>query len=263
MFTPRETQIQTDTLHRARDLVVSEILPYLVTSKVKRVVPLGTPIFLPEGRIAHVRSGCLSLEFHGKTIIILEEGDLVGPWIGSLSQVEVAAKGAACEITEYGERDLLIMLSGREDLLLLWNDYLAATSAAFFSLYSEVAGEGDMPNPRMKNFRPGEVILKQGDRDDDVYSLIEGVAEVVVDGVKVGNIGPDEIFGVIAALTGAPRSASVVAVSPGLAMVFNRLEFHSMLRSHPTLVIKMMEDMARVMRELNDRLVSISKGWSV
>lgn len=263
MFTPKETQINTDSLHRCRTQVSEELLPLLSASTVQRVIPLGTPINWTEGRIAVVRSGCLSVEYNGRVVILLEEGDLLGPWMRSTSNLVVAAKGAACEITEYGERDLIRIISSREDLGRIWYRYVSEVSSAFFGLYGEISGADDMPTPRIKSFRPGEVILEQGQRDDDVYSIVEGAAEVVVDGIKVGTIGPDEIFGVIAALTGAPRSATVTAVKPVLTIVFDKNDFHAMLRSHPTLVIKMMEDMARVMRELNDRVVNISRGWTV
>lgn len=253
MFTPRETHVNIDKFQYCRSKVVDLILP-LVTGQ-RSVLPLGIPLTIPPGSIFFISSGCLSVEFKGRVILLLDEGDAVGPWICASSAIAIASKGAACELVECKESVLLNSLSGKEHLVALWCQYLAAVSATFLELYGEVAGEGEMPTPRIKSFKPGDVILKQGELDNDVYSLVEGSAEVVVDGVKVGTIGADEIFGMIAALTGSARSASVTANEPALAMVFNKNEFHSMLSSHPTLVIKMMEDMARVMRELNDQVV--------
>ncbi len=61
----------------------------------------------------------------------------------------------------------------------------------------------------------GEVLVKQGDRTPDfVYLVLAGVAEVMVDGKRQALIDRGGFFGEQAFLKHAPRSASVVALSP-------------------------------------------------
>ena len=70
---------------------------------------------------------------------------------------------------------------------------------------------------RLMVFGHDEHVVKQGDRDDAMYALLSGEANVVVDeaeggrGTVVGRLKAGSFFGEMAALTGEPRTASVVA----------------------------------------------------
>jgi hypothetical protein len=66
---------------------------------------------------------------------------------------------------------------------------------------------------------PGQIIVRQGDRGDDLYLIEAGEADVTVgrdpqNQVAVARLGPGDYFGEIALLTGAERIATVVAVTP-------------------------------------------------
>jgi CRP-like cAMP-binding protein len=112
--------------------------------------------------------------------------------------------------------------------------------------------------PRMRILNPGELIIEQGTHSRGVYTLIEGLADVSVDGVQVGEIAASEIFGAIAAITDAPRSASVIARTHCLVMEVDRDNFKLMLQTHPSLVNKLIEDMARTIQDLNSQVVALS-----
>jgi CRP-like cAMP-binding protein len=63
----------------------------------------------------------------------------------------------------------------------------------------------------------GDVIIRQGDVGDDVY-VVDGEAEVMIRNragvsTSVGRLGPHDHFGEIALVTGAVRSADVVALT--------------------------------------------------
>jgi len=65
------------------------------------------------------------------------------------------------------------------------------------------------------------VVIRQGDRADRFYVILEGtfdVDQVGPDGseaIHLRTLGPDEVFGELGLLTGAPRSATVTATSLG------------------------------------------------
>ena len=59
---------------------------------------------------------------------------------------------------------------------------------------------------------------------------------------------PGDFFGEIALLAEGPRTASVVAETPLAAMTVNRQPFLAMLRREPTIVLKMLEELARRLR---------------
>lgn len=65
----------------------------------------------------------------------------------------------------------------------------------------------------------GTVVVRQGDRDGDLYLIEAGRAEVrspdAPDGERLlATLGPGEFFGEIAFTTGAARTADVVALEP-------------------------------------------------
>lgn len=64
---------------------------------------------------------------------------------------------------------------------------------------------------------PGALVLDFGDTTDDVFFVAEGAVRVVVrtplgQEVILGDLGPGDVFGEMAVIDGAPRSANVTAL---------------------------------------------------
>src|SRR5690625_7337213 len=75
------------------------------------------------------------------------------------------------------------------------------------------------------HFSAGETIIAQGAEADRVFTLLEGKAEALRDGVKVGEVHADEIFGALAVFTRQRRMASVVAISDCTVLAVPKDEF--------------------------------------
>jgi hypothetical protein len=77
--------------------------------------------------------------------------------------------------------------------------------------------------------QPGEVIVRQGQRSDRFFIIVEGQVEVREEGhgqdVIVSRHGPGQLFGEVGALTGAPQSATFVAVTPAVVLAIDRSSF--------------------------------------
>ena len=90
---------------------------------------------------------------------------------------------------------------------------------------------------------PGEPVIWQNERNDDVYILIEGKLEVLIDQAgqptKVGEIHPNEIFGEIAFFTEDPRYATVRAVEPSKCYVLTDADLQLLAYDHPTILMQM------------------------
>lgn len=86
-----------------------------------------------------------------------------------------------------------------------------------------------------RSYPTGTTIIAQGDSSKDVYTLIEGRAIAIQDGVKVGEINQGEIFGAIAAFTRSKRRASVVATRDCVVRAITQDAFANMMRDQPEL----------------------------
>jgi CRP-like cAMP-binding protein/di/tricarboxylate transporter len=103
---------------------------------------------------------------------------------------------------------------------------------------------------------PGTVVFEAGGEGDALYIVRAGVAERRVAGSSIGTIRASEIFGELALLTDAPRSASVVALTPLHLWVLPRHRFQPLLRGEPELTFRLSaaisSELARTRRALGE-----------
>ncbi len=92
-------------------------------------------------------------------------------------------------------------------------------------------------------------LMSQGAAAWECFLVVSGLAEVHLDEVVVGTVGPGEFVGEMSLLHRAHRSASVVAVTPVRALVFASREFTVLLDSYPSVY-------RHLARQLTDRLRS-------
>lgn len=81
-----------------------------------------------------------------------------------------------------------------------------------------------------KRFRPGDIIIQQGDPGDYYYILCAGACRVLKDGVTVLQCTKGMGFGELALMYDAPRAATVQAVSEGVvAWAIDRITFKQVM----------------------------------
>ncbi|MDB5867262.1 MAG: crp 3 [Betaproteobacteria bacterium] len=102
----------------------------------------------------------------------------------------------------------------------------------------------------------GTVVFEAGTEADAMYILREGVAERRVSGSPIDVVYPPAIFGELALITDAPRSATVVAITPIRLWVLPRSRFVPLLRAEPELMLHLSAavgmDLFRTRRALGD-----------
>ncbi len=108
-------------------------------------------------------------------------------------------------------------------------------------------------------FKPGQVIIREGDVGDLFYVITEGHAEVIIrdaDGsdVVLHEAGPGDFFGELSMLTNQPRSARVRAVDPLTTLVLERDEFFNFLRTHTHAAIDVLVELGGRLHE-NDAIL--------
>lgn len=95
----------------------------------------------------------------------------------------------------------------------------------------------------------GTVLTRQGDEGDAFYVVLEGSAQVEVDGEVVDTLGEGSWFGELSLLDGAPRSATVTADGPLEVAVLGVRMFRTLLREFPDLSSVMLAGLAGELRE--------------
>jgi CRP-like cAMP-binding protein len=75
----------------------------------------------------------------------------------------------------------------------------------------------------------GDVVIRQGDKGDNFYTVQEGSFDILVEGTKVGISNSGGSFGELALLYNAPRAATIVATSRGVLWAIDRLTFRHIL----------------------------------
>jgi NADH dehydrogenase len=84
-----------------------------------------------------------------------------------------------------------------------------------------------------EHFEPGEEVFRQGDVGDRIYFVIEGQADVLIDGRLAKSIGPGSVFGEIALMNDSPRTATIRARSAMSLASVQRDAFHTLVAHFP------------------------------
>ena len=108
-------------------------------------------------------------------------------------------------------------------------------------------------------FKPGQVIIREGETGDLFYVITEGHAEVLIrdaDGTELilNEVRPGGFFGELSMLTNEPRAARVRAVDAVTTLVLERDEFFNFLRTHTHAAIDVMVELGGRLHE-NDRIL--------
>lgn len=192
-------------------------------------------------------------------LFLFEPGDLC--CLDFHSQVSEAkiSSDFSLKVRFFQKASFLSVLSADPNLSKAWLEYMSKQSALFLCLSASLLKAGVKPDADIQTFEDQQVIIEQGSSSKEVYTMIEGSAEVRVDGLKVGEVRSDQIFGALAAMTGTPRSASVVATEASTVLVIDEKQFDQLIRSRPETAMKLCKDMAETIDALNHKLVDLSQ----
>jgi len=95
--------------------------------------------------------------------------------------------------------------------------------------------------------KAGTRLTAEGANAYETFIVVDGVAEVVVDGKPVGEVGPGELVGEVAVLQHSRRTATVTAKTHMDLIVINSREI-DWLFSHKDLAERVREDLERHLR---------------
>ncbi len=107
-------------------------------------------------------------------------------------------------------------------------------------------------------FKPGQVIIREGEVGNLFYVITEGNAEIIIRDAGGAELvlhkaGAGDFFGELSMLTNEPRSARVRAIENLTTLALEREDFFEFLRTHTHAAIDVMVELGGRLRE-NDRI---------
>lgn len=111
-----------------------------------------------------------------------------------------------------------------------------------------------------RSYEQGQTILDFEDESSDLHFLLSGEVRVQMRTpggreIILADVCGGEFFGELSAIDGTPRSANVTALTKATLCLVGAALFRDMLAASPTLSLRMMQLLARRVRELNTRLL--------
>ena len=117
------------------------------------------------------------------------------------------------------------------------------------------------PKFKKKTYKPGDVIIKQGEIADCFFILMSGQVDIWHEGMsghseKLDTRNPGDYFGETGLLTNRPRTATVKASDEGdvVVLVMGSREFEEMMDESKATEM-------HVAQEMVQRLISLSKAY--
>jgi CRP-like cAMP-binding protein len=100
-------------------------------------------------------------------------------------------------------------------------------------------------------FAEGERILRQGLTGSGFYVILDGTAEVRIDGTTRSTLHRGDFFGEVSILLGEPPTADIVALSPLGCLLLGPAAVSPFLLAHPPVMFRMLQAQARRLRNAN------------
>ena len=94
----------------------------------------------------------------------------------------------------------------------------------------------------------GRVLMRQGERGEEMFVVVDGAADIQRDGSVIGHAGPGDFFGEIALLDGGPRTATVELTEDSRLLVVSRRDFQSLIEELPEIRLQVLEALAHRVR---------------
>jgi len=133
----------------------------------------------------------------------------------------------------------------------------------FFSLSERELDEVVGPLFLEEKFRQDEFLFYEGDSPQGLFILKEGKVKIIKHSsrgkdVILRLIGPEEMFGEVAAFDGRPYPASAQALEDSMVLHLPQRDFLQLLQQHPAIALRVIEDLGRKLRDANDLIRALT-----
>jgi CRP-like cAMP-binding protein len=114
---------------------------------------------------------------------------------------------------------------------------------------------------RVEEFQQGELIIKEGERDNQLFIVISGQVKAIKrlgqrDEKLLGAFGPRAYFGEMAMIDDLARSASVVATENTWVLCLEQLDLQREMAEYPRMALELLQMMSRRLRTAEKFIVN-------
>jgi CRP/FNR family cyclic AMP-dependent transcriptional regulator len=112
---------------------------------------------------------------------------------------------------------------------------------------------------RVRRFRRGETVFHVGDPGDALFIVTSGAIKISLpsdagDEAILATLRPGDVFGELALLDGAPRSATATSLEPTETLVLPREQFRELIATEPAVRDALLASIASELRRLTDHV---------
>ncbi len=101
---------------------------------------------------------------------------------------------------------------------------------------------------RTKVHPAGTTIFQEGEQGKSMFAIKRGRVAIMVDGVTVDTLAEDEVFGEMALLEQATRSASAVTLEETELVEIDESQFYLFVRQNPHFALQLMQLLSERLR---------------
>ena len=210
-------------------------------------------------RFYYVVEGNISAEYDGKELYLFEKGDVIlHPSIEDVEETGIYySVKSEVVVDSLPLSDLYQVLASNAEHVSQWLSISSLNQLQLNQMVGVLTEKEERANPGFGRYKAGMAIITEGEDAEYVYSISEGTAVAVHNGIEVGEIKKDEIFGAIAVLTEQKRTASVIAKTDCIVLMVHKEEFSKMVKSHPKLFLNILSSLADKIISLNSKVSSL------
>lgn len=105
-----------------------------------------------------------------------------------------------------------------------------------------------------RHFAAGEKIFLEEEVGSAMYMVRSGRVDVITYGIVLENVRAGGIFGEMALIDDAPRSAAAIAAEPTEVVAIDKPTFLAVVRADPQFALKVMGLLATRLRRMNKQI---------
>jgi PPM family protein phosphatase len=110
-----------------------------------------------------------------------------------------------------------------------------------------------MQSVEVRAYDPDQMVIKEGDRGDELFIVLQGKVKVLRGGEVLTRLGVGEHFGEMALIRSVPRSATVTSEGQSELIAIRRTEFFEILRKEHEIAVKMLWQFLGVLADRLDQ----------